>query len=388
MADKVQIIGGAFQDSEGNVLDSGWLTMELNQDEQAPSTGQVASGIELRVPLDEDGNIQTSPAIEVWPNDVLIPTGSYYIVNGFTSRGQHAWGPFYGQVLSTPDPFDVTAWVPMGTAGATVVVSPVLQTNGVNNANQALLNLKNGTNVTIVNSGGDVTISASGGGTGVGFNGNVHNLHLCVASRSQFGNQLGCGFGQASGQGLTFDSPTATEPILAVSQTNNFGSDHVYISDTGATAQAYTLGVLIDAAMRVRTLSSTTVRYWIGAGEGNTANYPTELKTNTPTTGFVGFRYSTTAGDTTYKCIGTDGIGITIVDSLIAVDNVNSHVFEIRPATSGTSVKYYIDGTLVATISTNLPTAGAQLNSVVWCDNTATTNAVTVNTGFLSYETI
>jgi hypothetical protein len=47
-----------------------------------------------------------------------------------------------------------------GTGGS----GPTLQTNGANNGSQTTLNLKAGTNVTLTNSGGDVTIAASGTG--------------------------------------------------------------------------------------------------------------------------------------------------------------------------------------------------------------------------------
>lgn len=166
MADKVVLTGGGFQDAEGNVLANGYLTMKLNQDEQSPSEGQIGAGITLTIPLDENGDIADSP--EVWPNDVLIPTNSYYIVFAFTEEGQQAWGPFYGTVDS-PSPFDVTTWVPAGTAGATINAFPVIQVNDVNAEDQSLLDLVDSDSITFTDLGnGQITAEASGGSLGTG----------------------------------------------------------------------------------------------------------------------------------------------------------------------------------------------------------------------------
>lgn len=130
MAVKNRIIEGHFQDVEGNPLANGYLIMHLSQDAQARTElGQVSAGIKIKVPLDVNGNV--SGTVLVWPNDALNPDGTYYIVNGYTSEGQLAWGPFYGLVDSSPSPFDLDAWVPVainttggsGTGGTGTVTS-------------------------------------------------------------------------------------------------------------------------------------------------------------------------------------------------------------------------------------------------------------------------
>lgn len=97
-------------------------------------------------------------AVSVWPNDVLNPTTSYYVAYAYSSLGQQAFGPFYGQILSTPSPYNLGSWVPSGAAASTIVAVPTLQTNGVNNGLQGLLNLVAGAGITITNAGGAVTI--------------------------------------------------------------------------------------------------------------------------------------------------------------------------------------------------------------------------------------
>ncbi len=66
-----------------------------------------------------------------------------------------------------------------GSGGEGVAVGITLQTNGVNNGLQSLLNLQQGTNVTIVDNGnGTVTINSAGGGGG----GTVTSVALTVPS--------------------------------------------------------------------------------------------------------------------------------------------------------------------------------------------------------------
>lgn len=169
MAGKNQITGGAFQDFTGSVLANGYLTMQLSHDEQETfDPGNIVSGYPLRVGLDANGNIAGS--IFLWPNDQLNPAGSYYIVSAFRSDGTQAWSsPQFQTVTSAPSPFNVGTWVPNNPpAGGAQVGTIVLQTSGLNNASQSLLNLAAGSNVSLVNSAGTTTITASGGGGGTG----------------------------------------------------------------------------------------------------------------------------------------------------------------------------------------------------------------------------
>jgi hypothetical protein len=90
MAGKNQIIGGAFQDFEGNVLANGYLTMQLSHDEQeSVDPGNIVGAFALRVPLDANGNI--AGTVSVWPNDQLNPASSYYVVNAYRADGAQAW---------------------------------------------------------------------------------------------------------------------------------------------------------------------------------------------------------------------------------------------------------------------------------------------------------
>ncbi len=71
---------------------------------------------------------------------------------------------------------------------------------------------------------------------------------------------------------------------------------------------------------------------------------------------FVGFRYSTHAGDTNWQAVTADGSAQTVTDTGVAADT-NMHVFRVAQV-SGTGYEFYIDGNLVATNTTHLPSSG------------------------------
>ena len=107
---KVQLLGGQFQDSRGNALANGYLTMKLSSDEEV-NDSIICSGIEIRIQLDANGSVVTSPAQSVWGNDVLLPVNSYYKVTGYTAAGQIGFGPNNQQVVGIGS-FDVGTWIP------------------------------------------------------------------------------------------------------------------------------------------------------------------------------------------------------------------------------------------------------------------------------------
>lgn len=123
MSTKVQLSGGAFQDAAGNLLSDGYLLMELSQDGVVNSDEQVAAGIVLKILLDANGNVATSPAQYVWPNDVISPSGTFYTVSAYKADGQLVWGPNSQVVFSLPSPYDIGAWVPnqVSTADGNIV---------------------------------------------------------------------------------------------------------------------------------------------------------------------------------------------------------------------------------------------------------------------------
>jgi hypothetical protein len=69
------------------------------------------------------------------------------------------------------------------------------------------------------------------------------------------------------------------------------------------------------------------------------------------------FRFSTTDGDTTWKCCTSFGSNVTVIDSHVTVDT-GTHRFAVVFDDSHSQVLFYIDGALVGTSTTNLPQSG------------------------------
>jgi hypothetical protein len=179
MPAKTQLIGGNFQDLEGNVLANGYFTMRLNQDETV-NDSQVCSGIIIRIQLDSTGNVATTSSTPpvtnqfVWANDIMVPVNSYYTVTVYSAAGQIVWGPNNQQVTSGGvggGTFDVGTWAP----NTVISWSPSAQlvefeVAGVPLSSQTTVDFVNTGNVTFTDEGGG-QISASAGGSG----GNVAN---------------------------------------------------------------------------------------------------------------------------------------------------------------------------------------------------------------------
>jgi hypothetical protein len=107
MSSPCTITGGAFQDSEGNVLALGYLTFRLSQDASV-NDSNICSGVEIRIALDSSGNVVGGSSI--WGNDVLSPVNTFYRVTGYTAKGQPAWGPNNQQIVGSS--FDLGSWIP------------------------------------------------------------------------------------------------------------------------------------------------------------------------------------------------------------------------------------------------------------------------------------
>lgn len=105
---------GNFQNFDGTPLANGYLVFELSQPSsvQGPSVAGVAyicNGIKIRINLDADGNVIVGQ--NLWGNDAISPTGTYYSVTGYTAQGQPVYGPNY-QTVTGSGTFDIGTWVP------------------------------------------------------------------------------------------------------------------------------------------------------------------------------------------------------------------------------------------------------------------------------------
>jgi hypothetical protein len=168
MATKTQLIGGAFQDGEGNPLSLGYLKMKLSQDASVSGVGNICSGIEITIQLDVDGNVVTSPAQSVWANTggILAPINTYYKVTGYTAAGQRAWGTNNQQVAAGAT-FNLGSWVPNSVISwfPDVSQSLAIEVAGAAFSSTTLLNFESSdSSVTITDEGGGVLNFQSSGG--------------------------------------------------------------------------------------------------------------------------------------------------------------------------------------------------------------------------------
>ncbi len=98
--------------------------------------------------------------------------------------------------------------------------------------------------------------------------------------------------------------------------------------------------------------------------------------TDTGTDDMAWFRFSTIAGDTHYKCVTGDATSSTVTDSGISpVANVE-RTFAIIFDDVSPNVKFYIDGTLVATNTTHLPRTAIDLGYSLSTRGNSTVNTV------------
>lgn len=147
------LVGGGFQDSEGNLAANGTLIAQLNAPAVDTSTGTtVVCTNEVKYGLDSAGNVSTDPIQSIWSCDNLqvLPSLAgyidlYYKVRVYTSRGQLVWGPNC-LVLTTANEFDfaVSQYFTGGGAvdfilsNAPVNNSFFFYLNGIHNTNYSL----------------------------------------------------------------------------------------------------------------------------------------------------------------------------------------------------------------------------------------------------------
>jgi hypothetical protein len=111
MAIKTITATQAFQNSAGAVLASGTLILTLNTiaNAQANGGGQIEP-VDIVIPLTAGGLISGAP-FNLWANDQLIPSNTFYIMRLYNSNGLLVAGPT-NWTLSGAAPIDVSALNP------------------------------------------------------------------------------------------------------------------------------------------------------------------------------------------------------------------------------------------------------------------------------------
>ena len=235
-----------------------------------------------------------------------------------------------------------------------------LQTKGVPNVFQNLLNLSS--------SDLSVTVTDLGNGT-VNLQVPVvappsistlfQNIHGFSVSAGVGAGFTGTGITLISGSSVTTSAPTATD-TAAYRPTSSGAS---YLTDNHDCAS---LGSLNQMWTRFALQRTTFTRNWIGFSP-TTNTQANALASNLPSANLFGFRFSTSAVDTTWKCYASpDGISTTIVDTGITPD-ANFHLFSI--VSKAGVLTFFMDNVLVATISTTLPAASTAMSPVLYTES-------------------
>jgi hypothetical protein len=157
-------------------------------------------------------------------------------------------------------------------------------------------------------------------------------------------------------------------------------------------AEGAALGTNTGIFKRLRTrfklvATGTNNRYWAGLlGQVSlTVISGTQYFADVPTVPTMAFRWSQ-GTDTNWKAFVGTGAAQTIVDTGIAPSTTASHVFEI--AFDGTNVRFYIDAALVATISSNVPTASSTLGNSSFVGGCIYDNKNSINNAGILFSTL
>lgn len=239
---------------------------------------------------------------------------------------------------------DVTAGPGSGSQAATIKSSVALAGNPTTTTQSPLTD-----NTTVATTAYVDSAIATGGGGGPGglsfFSPVMQRMtYVYVASSSQLG-AIGDSFGQfgtaggSGGSAYWGVTPAGT------------GSGCGINSDTW-----YTTGNNINAFFNFGLNKTANIRAWIGLTDQAGA---TMSQSDTPGGNHCGFRFSSVVPDAHWIAECTKSGVITTVDTGVAVNTSGQQKLAIIATTS--SVKFYIGGLLVATISTNVPASGSAM---------------------------
>jgi len=198
------------------------------------------------------------------------------------------------------------------------------------------------------------------------------------------GNSTGLSSGsQSTVLATATDNPGRTYSGAATGSTSTVIGEQI---GQGGNFGLWGFGATYRWAHRFKIGNTTNARYWTGlttfdtgglGGEGVSTQGTTSTATNTPNRHTLGFRYSN-GTDTNWQCVGTTGTALTAVDTGTAPDTTAPHTFEFT--FTGAALNCFIDGVLVATVTTNLPAATQGRGVLFWTgdnENTATAIAGT-----------
>jgi hypothetical protein len=200
-----------------------------------------------------------------------------------------------------------------------------------------------------------------------GVNGDLTNTALLGAYFTTGSGAGGATPSASTGAGTQYPGCTLT--------TGASSGNNVYYNLAGD-AKIFKTGRNLQFDTTIALGSTANTRNWIGL-TGSAAS--TIAGSATPTTsGFLGFRYDTGAGDTGWQCV-VSSASATIVSSAVTPSTNQVHLKFIEDDTNN-ALHFYIDGAEVCTGTTvtNLPAATFLSFAITETTLTAATRAVTM----------
>jgi hypothetical protein len=238
-----------------------------------------------------------------------------------------------------------------------------IEVNGTPTSNQEVLNFTSSGGINVSNpSGGIVNIGGSGGG------GNPTSRRWAYGSTST--NNLsssnawvGDGGGDNGGTiayvlptgSSTFNKPVTSMVTAGTTNSQAYVASNCAGSTSGWTAWGKNM-LFTCLAGPGGVITSVRIRF----GVGNTASVSTWISTDTITTvPYAAFRFSTNAGDTDWMCETGSGSAANVVSSGVAVAANTLYTLQIQFNDATPNVVFSINGTVVYTSTTDLPSSGA-----------------------------
>lgn len=311
--------------------------------------------------------IPTAVAAQIVASNLTTLTHSTEISNALrtlilAATNQIGWDAIHGntnaQFILDVRSSQTNAASSGGSGGSNSVLS--LQTNGTLAVSTPLtnINLVAGANVTIsvVSNAGNatVTIASSGSGGGGGSTNDFWNETMVVRSSTTMAgvgttativNDAGASAGQSDGQLSSWEQLPV---FFCTTGANANRNSSVFTSQM----HAYGFPTRFIFAPGIPTLANR--RMWIGLSSTNGAGI---LASDTPDGQYAAFRMSSSAGDTNWMAVVSDGSNLVVSNTGVFVDfdNSVSHA-EINWGAIQSGVNFYLNGNLVASITNSMDT--------------------------------
>lgn len=275
----------------------------------------------------------------------------------------------------------------------------LLETDGLQNTNQSVLNIVAGPNITAQSdASGAVTITGAAS-SGLFTSRPDFKRWTLWAQNGGAGGIGGTGFTAVNDSIVNTQSGAITFTAIPPSSVDDFGFEQKITGGTAGNFSAITgtSGIIpardfsVFCPIRLST-ATAHMRVWVVAtdvagGVGNLANNDVPGATN-----IVGFRYSTTIGANWFAVVANAGTAQSEVDTGVPINSAVANMLRVDFDSASSTYTFFIDGLQVATLSTaNNPSTTQPLLgfvSVACVGGVASTNAIRYSAFYTEMRTV